>query len=263
MNFLESLIFGVVQGVTEFLPVSSSGHLVLLHNFLPSVNADDLIFDVALHFATLLALIIYFRGDLAKFFLSIFKSSEVNGRKLAFNLIYAIIPTLIAGSFFEDFITNSLRSPLVVVYSLIAGSLVLLLAEKIKTGILNLTNLKFKSVLAIGLIHALSLIPGFSRSGAGVSGGLLVGLDRKDAVRFSFLMAIPLIFIVFIKKLFDLVAVDFSLNDLLSMSVAMAAAFFSGLLTIRWFLKFVESKSLYVFVVYRLILAGIVFILVK
>lgn len=252
MTFLEALIFGVVQGLTEFIPVSSSGHLVILHSFL-NTNLQGVSFDVLLHLATLLAVILYFRKDIAvimKNILNLFSGEEVSikDKRLIYGLIIATIPAAVLGVFLDSIIEHIFRSTLSVAVALIIGSIVFFVAEKISKEDRTISN---KNSFLVGCFQALALVPGVSRSGITISGGLILGLKREEAVRFSFLLSIPIILGAGLVKLMG----DSALTIDGPVLTGSLVAFISGLFAIHFLVRFLKNNSLMVFVWYRVALA--------
>jgi len=249
----KAVFLGIVQGLTEFLPVSSTGHLIVVGRWLGvSQETFGLSFDVALHLGTLLALVGYFREDLRKLF--------------AIKIAVATIPAVILGLIFESWIETNFRQPAVIGWALILFSLVIWWADKKrfeKVGsIKKIKEVNLKQALVIGIFQALALIPGVSRSGATISGGMFLGLKREPAARFAFLLSIPIIFGASLKRFFDVgltvsrLRTTFQLPtaDLQFFLVGMITAAFFSFLTIKFFLRYLKTDSLLPFVVYRIIL---------
>lgn len=262
MSLLEALILGIVQGLTEFIPVSSSGHLVLLHNLL-GVEQSGLAFDVALHAGTLLALVIFFRKDLVKLVASIFNGQAE--RKLAIILGAATVPAVVAGYFLNDLAETTFRSTRLVAMNLIIVALIMLLAEryykKHHTKV-KLENISPKQGLAIGVAQALAIVPGTSRSGITITTGLFAGLDRVAATRFSFLLGIPIMFGAILK----IFALDSGASQVSAQpaifTMGIAAAFLSGLWAIAFMLKYLAKHTLGIFAYYRIAL-GLLFLIIS
>lgn len=254
MSIFEAIILGLVQGLTEFIPVSSSGHLLIVHDIFGSTE-NTLAFDVALHVGTLLALIAFFRKDLYKLLINIFNKNEEG--KLARLLLIATIPAGLAGLFFSGFIDDNLRSPLVVVFTLSIAGLIMLVVDKISKSN-KIEKVSTKQGITIGFIQVLALIPGVSRSGATMTAGLAVGLDRVTAARFSFLLAVPIIagsaFGMLIKG-----SESTGVNNL-HLFAGMLAAFLSGMLAIKFMLSVIKKIGLAPFAYYRFAVALLVLI---
>jgi len=262
MNIIEGIILGTVQGLTEFIPVSSSGHLILVREIIGNGGAYDLSVDAVLQLATVLAVFIYFRRELLRilknfFYLLVGKSIEAKEKILLLSIIFGTIPALIVGLILENKMETVFRSSILVAITLIIGSVIMFVAEKI--GKQN-SELSTKKGFFIGVFQSLSLVPGISRSGATISGGLLQGLTREEATRFSFLLSFPIILGTGLKKLFDLTAVaDSTLG--LPLIVAFLVSFIVGLLSIKFLIKYLKNHSLNVFIWYRLIIACVIIVL--
>jgi undecaprenyl-diphosphatase len=259
MSYLEALVLGVVQGLTEFIPVSSSGHLVLVHEFFGSTT-QDLSFDAILQLATVLAVFVYFRKEIIDLVVSFFKiifRKSIESEKKTFTLaiISGTIPALVLGILLESKMETVFRAPFLVALALIAGSILMFVAEKYyekRKSFVSTDTLSVKGGFIVGLFQALALIPGVSRSGATISGGIFSGLSRDAATRFSFLLSFPIIFGSGLKKLIEL-------GDTSSVGGPLLLAFFLsfavGIFAIHFLIKFLQHNSLKVFVWYRALLA--------
>lgn len=262
MTFLQSIILGLVQGITEFLPISSSGHLILARKYLGIVDEMSLPFDVMLHMATLLAILIYYQSDIKELLLEV-KLGGLRSKagKTIVAIIVGSIPAGLAGFLWADWLEAAFRNPTNVAYSLILGSVVFLAAdwyEKSQNASLDSSQDeqeigKSKGFL-IGLFQAGALIPGMSRSGLSISGGLFSGLSRAEAIRFAFLLGIPTIAGAGLKTILDIKDVTSFLLDPYIYTGA-AAAFLSGIVAIRFLVRFLSRNSFNVFVAYRILLA--------
>jgi undecaprenyl-diphosphatase len=257
MSYGEALLLGLVQGLTEFIPVSSSGHLVIFHEWLgPSVQ--DLAFDAVLQLATALAVFIYFRRDvirLAKVFIRLVFGNEMNlpDRNLLGALLLGSIPAIFFGFLLEDAMATTFRSVSLVALALLAGSILMFIADRLQRPKQEVT---VRSGFVIGLFQALALIPGFSRSGATIAGGLFHGFSREDATRFSFLLSLPLITGSGIKKLLELSTTGNLLSP--ALVVAFITSFVSGFFAIHYLLRYLRNHSLSLFIWYRVILAVVI-----
>lgn len=248
MSLIEAIVLGLVQGLTEFIPVSSSGHLLLLHELFGNAE-NSLGFDVALHVGTLAALVVYFYRDLWRLLTNIFAKNS-DGR-MARLLIAATIPAAIAGFLFSDYIDEHVRSPLVVAIMLAGVGVVMLVADKV--GSRQYDDVSNKNGLIIGFAQILALIPGVSRSGATMTAGLFLGLKREIAARFSFLLAIP---IIAGSALGLLLKGDLATNGQgVYLAVGMVTAFASGLFAIKFMLGIISKVGLKPFAIYRIVLA--------
>lgn len=257
-DYLVAVLFGVVQGLTEFLPVSSSGHLVLLHELLPVDLGDNIAFDLMLHAATLTAVCVYLYRDIVALSSGLWQ--KVLGRdnsegRLAILLVFTTIPAALAGLLFEEAVENVLRSPFVVAFMLMTVAFVLLWADR-RQGTLELNSLRSKHAWAIGLAQSVALIPGTSRSGITIIAGLFAGLKKEAAVRYSFLASAPLIAGAFISKLPEIMNTTVAWSIMLVGFVSAAlSAYFSLALLER-----VARVSFRYFAYYRVALAVVVFL---
>ncbi len=247
-----ALLLGLLQGVTEFLPISSSGHLLVLHGLFGEV-ANSLSFDAVLHLATALALVIYFRNDWLEMIVRWHRESRLR------LVVISSIPAVFAGLLLEHYIEDALRSPLVVVVMLVFIGSLMWYAEKRWLNEGSIAGLNLKSGLLIGLAQAVALIPGTSRSGITIITGMRQGLSRKEAARFSFLLGAPITFGAGLIKFPDLLTQvahgEASMNAILA---AFLVSFVAGLISIRWLLSYLENSSLRVFTIYRFLLASLV-----
>lgn len=254
MDFFYASVLGIVQGITEFLPISSSGHLILLHEALDFQVGSDLAFDVALHAGTLIAILIYFARDIIQYFR--------RGRKFLLAVAVSSIPAGLVGLVFADLIDAYLRSTWVVVIMLALVAGLFFLVERVYRPRVNLATLTIPQALLIGCAQVLSLIPGTSRSGITMTAGMWLGLNREAAARFSFIMTIPLLFAVIGQQSVEIVQADLALRDYLIMLVGIIVSAVVGALVIRYLLVFLRSNSLRPFAWYRLGLALVVSLIV-
>ena len=254
MNYLLAAAAGAIQGLTEFLPISSTGHLIIFEKFLSlDPNSFGLAFDASLHLGTLLAVLAIFKNDYLK--ILNFKN------RLWGKLLLGTIPAAAAGLLFENYINTALRQTAIVALSLIVFSFVFIAAEKLAKQHKVKEQTSLFDALIIGAAQAVALIPGVSRSGSTISAGLFLGLKRAESAKFSFMLSGPIIFAAGAKKFFDLTAVSSVGSQkftLAAIGIVSSAVF--GYLTIKYFLKYLQTKTLYPFVVYRVIL-GIILLL--
>ncbi len=256
MTLLQSLILGTIQGLTEFIPISSSGHLVLIPEIF-GWDQQPTSFDIVMHAATLLALIIFFRKDLGNLVKQIKTKSK---QKLALNLVIVTIPIGLTGFLFENLIEQYFKSIQVVALMLILVGLVFVIFDKISiNNKKNISEITSSNSLAIGLSQVLSLIRGTSRSGITIIGGISQKLSLSEATRFSFLAGIPIMTIVSLYQFYKFQSSGFGELQLVNLMAGFTAAFTSGLIAISWMMKFVKRRGLVAFGVYRIIL-GIVII---
>ena len=260
---------GIVQGLTEFLPVSSSGHLVIVP-FLFGWNdpfLNSLAFSVMLHLGTLVALITYFREDWVRLIpagLAAIRDRSFRGdadRRLAWLLVASTIPAALAGVVFSDVIEDQFRQVGLVVLMLVVGGVILYIADRFGRRSRAIADVTFPVAVGIGAAQALALVPGISRSGISISAGRLAGLDREAAARFAFLMATPITAGAGLFELRKLLAGEAGVAiSVVPMLIGMVAAALSGLLAIHFMLRYLRTRSLDVFVWYRFVLAGIVLV---
>lgn len=265
MDTFQAIVLGVVQGLTEFLPISSSGHLELVPRAFgwsrPEGTAAQA-FDVALHFGTLLAVIVHFSSDLVRYVVDGFRAlkrpreASREGR-LAWMFVVSAIPASLAGVLLNSWIDDRLGTPAVIGWSLIGFGVLLFVADR-AAGSRSLESVSLKDATTIGFAQVLALNPGTSRSGITISAGRFLGLQRDAAVRFSFVMGIPVIFGAFVFEIAQLVSDGIPAGLLTAMVVGGIAAFISGWLAVAGLLRFVQSRSFAPFVVYRIILGIVV-----
>jgi len=268
-DLLKAAILGIVQGLTEFLPVSSTGHLVLLEKGMDvSQDRFGLSFDAAIHLGTLLSILIYFWGTVVRLLTAWVGSIRARrwdidtDSRLAWLIIIGTVPAAVIGFLFEDTVEEKLRNPALVAAMLILFSGALVLAELLGKRRLQASQLGAPAALFIGLAQAVALIPGVSRSGITISAGLLVKLERQQAAVFVFLLSAPIVAGAGLRKVYDVVgeARDGLLGreDLQFFLVGFILAAVVGYLTIRFFLAYLREHSLYPFVAYRVALGAIV-----
>jgi len=254
MDTLQLILLSVVQGLTEFLPVSSSAHLVLLSEFLGEED-QGIIFDVGVHFGTLMAALVYFRSDLKKMIINLgshkFLSKENN---LTTSLIIAVIPILLSGFLLRDFVNLNLRNSEVIAYTTIIFGILLYTAQ-LRKGKEDLDSVNLKQAFIIGLFQCLALIPGTSRSGITITAGLFLGLSATAASRFSFLLAIPTIGAIALAELIRVSFIDITDNGT-GLSIALIISFLVAYISIDMFLKLIDRIGFTPFVIYRLLLGG-------
>lgn len=267
-NLLIAVFFGVVQGLTEFLPVSSTAHLTLLQKFFNLSPTDfGLSFDAALHLGTLVSLLIYFRHDLlnlSRAFLNDLprRQLKTSETRLVINLAVATVPAALLGLFLEKKIETVFRDPLLIAAALFIGSAIFYLAERFSKGSLRLENLGIGRSLIIGFSQALALVPGISRSGITISDGLFLGLSRSDSGYFVFLLSIPIIFGAGIKSVFDAYKSGALTSSGQLFLVGFLASAITGYFVIKYFLAFLKKRPLTVFIWYRVLLALITILFV-
>jgi undecaprenyl-diphosphatase len=257
MTYLVAIALGFIEGMTEFLPISSSGHLIIARQILGVNNTGGLTFDAVLQMGASLALLVYFWNDI----LNLIKVSlkwltrkqiEEKEKTLLLAIVLGTIPAIIFGLFLESYMDSVFRNIKLVGLTLILGSILFWIAEKYakKDKVLSLG----KGII-VGFFQCLALVPGISRSGATISGGLLTGLSQEEAVRFSFLLSVPILFGAGLKKMFevrsDLLTSDFG-GALL---VGTLTAFIVGLFSINFLIKYLKNHNLNIFIIYRVVLS--------
>ena len=269
MDIIQGIIIGIVQGLTEFLPVSSSAHLVLIQNLLDVESS--LAFDTFLHLGSLLAVLWFFRGDIIKMILSWIGSIRdiLQGRfrqgliddpykRLAWYVILATIPVAIVGVLFDDAVESLFAGALYVpAFFLFVTGTILYLSQRMTSGQINLKNIGPKESLFMGLGQACAVLPGLSRSGTTIAAGLVMGLDKEFAAKFSFILSIPAILGAFVLQLKDIGgAMDV---NFLPVILGFIAAFVAGYAAIKWMLELIQKRSLDIFAYYCWIVGIVVF----
>lgn len=265
-HFFSAVVLGVVQGLTEFIPVSSSGHLVLFHDIFGLHTSNDLLFDVALHLGTFTALLLFFWKDVSSLFRrgvpGIFqKTGHTLETRLIFFFIVGTIPAALAGFFFEDFLDRYARQSLVVAFALIIVGIIFWIVDKpVDGGDKEIKDMTLGQAFIIGCCQALALIPGVSRSGITIIGGRAFGFKRADAARFSFLLSLPIILAAGLKKLFDGAILGLHTQDIFLLLVGFVSSALVGFFAVSFLMKFLERYSLRSFAVYRFCLALVLLI---
>ncbi len=253
MSIIEAIILGLIQGLTEFIPISSSGHLVIAQYFMS--GASEHLFLEWINLGTVLALVVYFWPRIIGILRDVFLDRNY---KLAMNIVIAMIPAGLVGFFLADFIETHefFGSVWTVVFTLIIVGVLLIVVDKLPhLGNVKLPDLPAKRALTVGLVQVLALIPGTSRSGSTIIAGRLMGLKAADAAEFSFLVSIPIMFGVIAKLLVKEGDRAYLLDNLTPLLVSNAAAFVSGLLAVGFLMRYLEKHSLAVFGWYRVLLA--------
>ncbi|WP_213777529.1 undecaprenyl-diphosphate phosphatase [Caballeronia sp. dw_276] len=253
--FCKALILGVVEGLTEFLPVSSTGHLIVAGSLLNFTNAQAKTFDVVIQFGAILAIVWEYRRKIGSVVAGL--PTQPSARRFTLNVIIATIPAIVLGLLLEKHIKAVLFAPVPVSVALIVGGLVILWAEarnrdrNVAPRVTSVEDLTYSDALKVGLAQCFALIPGTSRSGSTIIGGMLFGLERKVATEFSFFLAIPIIFGATIYEL----AKDWkslTVDSLGLFLVGLVAAFISAFICIRWLLRYVATHDFTAFAWYRI-----------
>ncbi|MGB1800868.1 MAG: undecaprenyl-diphosphate phosphatase [Gammaproteobacteria bacterium] len=257
MDLIQIIVLALIQGITEFLPISSSAHLILVP-LLTEWQDQGLAIDVAAHLGSLFAVMFYFRKDIARILFAGINStlkkdvSDLDSR-LFWYLIIASIPVLVIGFLLRDVISTYLRDPLVIAFTSIGFGLLLWYADIAGKRVRQINSINLKDAIIIGFAQALALIPGTSRSGITMTAALMLGLDRQSAARFSFLMAMPIILVAALYESLKLIQMNAAV-DLNNFIITAVLSAVSALLAIHVFLKFLDKVGMLPFVIYRLVL---------
>lgn len=253
---LQAAFLGLVEGITEFLPISSTGHLIVVMDMLGFKGPAGKIFEVVIQLGAILAVCWYYRERLSAVLKGCLHSKQQQG--FIARLLVAFIPSVVIGLLAHDFIKEVLFSPIVVAVMLVVGGLIILWVERLdlqpKTQ--NVDALTIKQALQIGFFQVIAMIPGTSRSGATIIGAMLVGTDRKTAAEFSFFLAMPTMFAATLLDLFK-ARHELTLDDVNLIAIGFAVAFVSGFAAVAWLLKFITQHSFVVFAWYRIILGSV------
>jgi undecaprenyl-diphosphatase len=274
LHFIEAIILGLIQGLTEFIPVSSSGHLIIIPKLLGWKDMG-LTFDVALHLGTVIALIAFFWRDWVKiitqFYSHVVKRKDYiemeaggsHGRQMI-PIIIACVPAALVGYKWNDYIEETLRNPYIVIIPMVVVGLVMLLGEKLGRRNRPMGQMTYKDYIIIGLAQAMALFPGVSRSGATITAGLFLNLEREAAARFSFLMSMPIIVAAALLQFYkNFLKVGVTSSELAVFAVGLITAAISGYLAIRFLMNFVQKRSLAAFAIYRFAFAVLVLLIYR
>ena len=261
LALLKALFLGLIEGLTEFLPISSTGHLILFGHLIDFKSDSGRVFEVVIQFGAILAVCWLYRQKIIALIRGFF-SGEAHARRFAINVFVAFLPAVVIGVLAVDFIKQVLFSPLVVAFALIIGGLIIFAVEarEYKPKTIEATNISFKQSILVGFAQCVAMVPGTSRSGATIIGGMLLGLSRKAATEFSFFLAMPTMLGAATYDLFRNANVLTS-DNLVNISVGFMAAFVAALLVIKALVKFVEKHSLRVFAWYRIVLGILILII--
>jgi len=255
---LQFFLIGLIQGVTEFLPISSSGHLVLFAE-LAKWEDQGLFTDIAVHFGTLFAVIFYMRKEI-RFLISNILAMQILEDKIVFKIIVATIPAIIVGLFIYDLVNLYFRNIEVMATSSIVFALILFIADKSKIEEKNWNNISFKDSFLIGLWQVLAFIPGASRAGVTITGARFLGYDRLNATRFSMILSIPIILASMTLSLINVSKENYVDINLSQPFTAAIVAFITALLSIIFLMKFIKTFNFNIFIIYRFLL-GILLLL--
>ena len=254
---LQYFLIGIIQGVTEFLPISSSGHLVL---FAQLTNLEDqgLFTDIAVHFGTLFAVIIYLRKDIYYFLTNIFQF-KIFEDQIIFKIILATLPAIILGYFIYDYVSLYFRSIQLIALSSIIFAIILFIADKVNIESKSWNKITYFEALIVGLFQVLAFIPGASRAGVTITGARFLGYDRFNSARFSMILSIPVILASMTLSLIKVFEEDFVEVNFYQPFFASIVAFVTALLSILFLMRFIRQFDFNIFVIYRVLLG--VFIL--
>ena len=259
MEVVQSIVLAIVQGLTEFLPISSSGHLILVPRLLGWPD-QGLAFDVAVHVGTLAAVVAYFRHDLVdigRAWLASLRGQPSADARLGWAVLLGTLPAGLAGLLFGDFIEASLRSPMIIAATTAGFGALLWLADVQGRRVRDEHSITWRDIVIIGSAQALALIPGTSRSGITMTAALALGLTREGAARFSFLLSIPVIVLAGLVQTRKLVTSDVAV-DWAGLTIGTVVSAVSAYLCIRWFLAFLERVGMAPFAIYRFVLAAVI-----
>lgn len=261
MSLLEAILLGILQGATEFLPISSSGHLILVPTVL-DVPVPDLVFIGLVHLGTLLAVLIYFWKDVLNILRAFFEGLRTRqpmgttDSRLGWYILVGTIPAAAAGLLLEDFFAEVFSSPNIAAFFLLVTGVFLVIGERMLTGKKTIETMSWVDAIVIGLFQMLALFPGLSRSGSTITGGLIRGLDRPTAARYSFLLGIPAIAGAGLLSIIDIIG-NSGTESLLVYAAGFIAAAVTGYLCIAFVLSWVKSHSLYIFAAYCFTVGGL------
>jgi undecaprenyl-diphosphatase len=263
MTIFQAIVFGAVQGLTEFLPVSSTAHLILLPWALGWPD-PGLSFDVALHLGTLVALLIYFRADWIALVGSAFGilrgRTQAPDARMAMQIVVATIPGAIAGALFEHKVEDALRAPQVIALMLIALALVLVVAEVVGRRKKSLYEISWGDAIIVGAAQALAIIPGVSRSGVTITAGLFRSMKRDTAARFSFYLSTPIIGGAVAKKMLDIMKEGATIDQLTPFFIGIIVSGIVGYMAIAFMMRYLQTRTTYLFVYYRIALGIAVYL---
>lgn len=261
---LKAVILGVVEGLTEFLPISSTGHLILAGSLLDFNDDKGKVFEIVIQFGAILAVCWEFRAKIAQVVLGL--GTDAKARRFAVNVVVACVPAIVLGLLFGKHIKAVLFNPIVVATAFIIGGVIILLVERhnrrnAETGkpprVASIDDLSFADALKVGLAQCLALVPGTSRSGATIIGGMMFGLERRVATEFSFFLAIPILFGATVYELYKARS-TLSLDDFSLFGVGFVAAFVSAFICVRWLLRYIASHDFTAFAWYRIVFGIVV-----
>ena len=255
MNYLEGIVYGLIQGLAEFLPISSSGHLALLPYFL-KIEDPGVLFDLSMHLGTALSILIYFRKKIINLILELVDFVKGKREKYeAINMVLSTLSSFVLILIIKDTALSFGRTPLIIAFNLFLFGLIMWLFDKFmsKSQALLMKDFRPFNAFIIGLSQAFAIFPGVSRSGITLTAARALGLSRKEGTEYSFLLALPIILAGFAYKLPEFYNGDTNF-DLMICLCGMIVSFLTGIITIHYFLKFISKMGLFIFFVYRAIL---------
>ncbi len=270
---LEAIFLGIIQGLTEFLPISSSAHIRLAGEFLPSAQDPGATFTAIMQIGTEVAVLLYFRRELSRILMAALKwisgirfepeSQESKNAKLALWIVIGSIPIFILGFVGQSYIRDNFRSLYLIAGTLIVFGLLLGWIDRVGSKLKTIDSLNARDGIAYGFAQALALIPGVSRSGATIAMGRFLGYNRESALRYSFLLAIPAVLGSGFYELFNSFAEPTNNFSTFETAIATLTAFIVGYLVIAWLMKFVQYRSFMPFVIYRVLLGSAILLLLS
>ena len=261
---IDIIILGIIQGIAEFLPISSSAHLIIFRDIFgigTNIGSEiELSFDLALHFGTLLAIIIYFFNDLFKILLDgLTKGTKTKNGRLFWYLIIATIPAGIVGVLFEDVFDTFFRKQLwLIAIALIVMGIIIYMVDKKSKIRFDIKEMKWYQALIVGCAQVFALIPGFSRSGTTITASRVLGLDREDSAKFSFYLSVPVVAGATLLTLIKGETLTIISENLMIFGIGILISFITGLLCISFLLKYIKNNDFKAFMIYRIILGILV-----
>ncbi len=255
-TFIKAIILGIIEGLTEFIPVSSTAHLLISSYLIEFESVRNNVFEIAIQIGAIFAICVIYRN---KIFDTILKINQPKAQKFSLNLFLAFIPSVILGVAFHEYIKSHFFSNFSIALALIFGGLIMIFVERMKHSdkVNNIDKINYRTSIIIGICQCLAMIPGVSRSGATIIGGMCCGLDRKSATEFSFFLAIPTISSACIYDIYKNFS-QLSFNDFELIAVGCVSSFISAIFVINWFIKFVSKYSFIGFGFYRILLGFLV-----
>ena len=263
-SFFKAMIMGLIEGITEFIPVSSTAHLLIASYLINFNSIKNQLFEIVIQFGAILAITIVYRHKIFDIIKNI-RSNSTN-QKFLLNIIIAFLPAILFGALFHKFIKLYFFNPLVIALSMLIGGFIILIVEKFYQKNISqnkeMKEINIKSSLLIGLFQCLAMIPGVSRSGATIIGAMFLGVSRAKATEFSFFLAIPTIFSA---SIFDLYKnhQDLTLENIELIIFGSVIAFLSSLIVIKWLISFVAKNNFLIFAIYRIIIGALILLIIS